>query len=148
MPCLIAIDAGTTGVRALAVDESGRVLDVSYREITQYFPRPGWVEHDPAEIWTAVAATVTEVAARQSDLGRPVAAIGITNQRETVVAWDRVDRPPPPPGHRLAGPPDGRLLPGPDRGRPPPLRPGRRPASSSTPTSRPPKCPGSSPTGA
>jgi glycerol kinase len=89
VPCLIAIDAGTTGVRALAVDESGQVLDVSYREIAQYFPRPGWVEHDPAEIWTAVAATLTEVAARQSELGRPVAAIGITNQRETVVAWDR-----------------------------------------------------------
>jgi glycerol kinase len=87
--CLIAVDAGTTGVRALAVDESGRVLDVSYRELTQYFPRPGWVEHDPAEIWTAVSATIDEVARRQSDLGRPVAAIGITNQRETVVAWDR-----------------------------------------------------------
>jgi glycerol kinase len=87
--CVISIDAGTTGVRALAVDESGLVIDVSYREITQYFPRPGWVEHDPAEIWSAVATTVDEVARRQRDAGRTVAAIGITNQRETVVAWDR-----------------------------------------------------------
>jgi glycerol kinase len=87
--CVIAIDAGTTGVRALAVDEGGKVVDVSYREITQYFPRPGWVEHDPGEIWGAVAETVTEVARRQSDQGRAVGALGITNQRETVVAWDR-----------------------------------------------------------
>ncbi|HEY7948489.1 MAG TPA: glycerol kinase GlpK [Acidimicrobiales bacterium] len=89
MGCLIAIDAGTTGVRALAVDESGAVTDVSYREITQYFPRPGWVEHDPAEIWAAVAGTVDEVARRQAAAGQAVAGIGITNQRETVVAWDR-----------------------------------------------------------
>jgi glycerol kinase len=87
--CLIAIDAGTTGVRALAVDEAGAVIDVSYREIGQHFPRPGWVEHDPAEIWSAVAATVDEVARRQSQAGQSIAGIGITNQRETVVAWDR-----------------------------------------------------------
>jgi glycerol kinase len=87
--CVIAIDAGTTGVRALAVDEASRVVDVSYREISQYFPRPGWVEHDAGEIWAAVAATVDEVARRQQAEGRAVAAIGITNQRETVVAWDR-----------------------------------------------------------
>jgi glycerol kinase len=87
--CVIAIDAGTTGVRALAVDEAGQVVDASYREITQYFPRPGWVEHDAAEIWAAVAATVHEVAGRRQAAGQPVAALGITNQRETVVAWDR-----------------------------------------------------------
>jgi glycerol kinase len=87
--CLIAIDAGTTGVRALAVDETGAVVDVSYREVTQYFPRPGWVEHDPAEIWECVVATVAEVAGRRQHEGGAVAAIGITNQRETVVAWDR-----------------------------------------------------------
>jgi glycerol kinase len=88
--CVIAIDAGTTGVRALAVDEASAVVDVSYREIRQYFPRPGWVEHDADEIWAAVAATVDEVARRQQAGGRAVAAIGITNQRETVVAWDRL----------------------------------------------------------
>ncbi len=89
MACVIAIDAGTTGVRALAVDESGAVVDVSYRELTQHYPRPGWVEHDPAEIWESVMSTVAEVAQRRHAAGDKVAAIGITNQRETVIAWDR-----------------------------------------------------------
>ncbi len=89
MACVIAIDAGTSGVRALAVDDSGAVIDVSYRELTQHYPRPGWVEHDPTEIWDSVVATVAEVAARQDTAGTTVAAIGITNQRETVVVWDR-----------------------------------------------------------
>ena len=87
MACVVAIDAGTTGVRALVVDEAGAVVDLAYRELTQYFPRPGWVEHDPAEIWGAVQATLAEVTGR---LGAgAVAAVGITNQRETAVAWDR-----------------------------------------------------------
>jgi glycerol kinase len=83
------VDAGTTGVRTLAVDEAGRVIDVSYRELTQYFPEPGWVEHDAAEIWDHVQATLTEVAARRHAAGQAIAAVGITNQRETVVPWDR-----------------------------------------------------------
>src|SRR5271157_913913 len=85
----IAVDAGTTGVRALVVDDRARVVDVAYRELTQYFPRPGWVEHDATEIWDAVRATLTEVAGRLAGVGGSVAAVGITNQRETVVAWDR-----------------------------------------------------------
>ncbi|MHB8680918.1 MAG: glycerol kinase GlpK [Acidimicrobiales bacterium] len=89
MPSVIAVDAGTTGVRALAIDESGAVADVAYRELTQHFPQPGWVEHDAAEIWDHVAATATEVAERRRAAGSTVAALGITNQRETVVAWDR-----------------------------------------------------------
>ena len=64
MAKVVAIDAGTTGVRALAVDERAGVTDVAYRELTQHFPRPGWVEHDPSEIWEAVLATLTEVGAR------------------------------------------------------------------------------------
>jgi glycerol kinase len=87
--CVIAIDAGTSGVRALAVDGSGAVIDVSYRELTQHYPRPGWVEHDPTEIWDCVMSTVADVARRRLGAGDAVAAIGITNQRETVVAWDR-----------------------------------------------------------
>ena len=83
---VVAIDAGTTGVRAVAVDDAGRLGARSYRELTQHYPRPGWVEHDPDEIWAAVVATLAEVVAT---LDGPVAAIGITNQRETVVAWDR-----------------------------------------------------------
>ncbi len=86
MAFTIAIDAGTTGVRALAVDEAGRPAGWSYRELTQHFPQPGWVEHDPEEIWAAVETTLAEL---RSTLKEPVAAIGITNQRETVVAWDR-----------------------------------------------------------
>jgi glycerol kinase len=85
----VAIDAGTTGVRSLVLDERARVVDVAYRELTQYFPRPGWVEHDAAEIWEAVGSTLSEVAGRLAGANRVARAIGITNQRETVVAWDR-----------------------------------------------------------
>ncbi len=86
---VVAIDAGTTGIRALVVDGQAQVVDVAYRELTQYFPRPGWVEHDATEIWEAVCATLAEVGGRLAEAGRAVAAIGITNQRETLVAFDR-----------------------------------------------------------
>ncbi len=88
MTAVVAIDAGTTGVRAIAFGEDGRPLASSYGELTQHYPRPGWVEHDPTEIWDLVRRTVSTVV---SDVVGPVAAIGITNQRETVVAWDRKD---------------------------------------------------------
>jgi len=88
-PVTIAVDAGTSGVRSLVVDERARVVDVAYGELTQHYPQPGWVEHDPTEIWNLVRATLTEVAGRLADKGRTVRAIGITNQRETVVPWDR-----------------------------------------------------------
>ena len=90
-PVVLAVDAGTTGVRALAVDERASVVDVAYRELTQHFPRPGWVEHEPAEIWSLVRSTLGEVGARLGTGGRRPVAIGVTNQRETVVAWDRRD---------------------------------------------------------
>jgi glycerol kinase len=84
---VVAIDAGTTGVRSRAVFTDGRPPVASYREFTQYFPQPGWVEHDASEIWEAVKATLLDVVGR---IGvDAVAAIGITNQRETVVAWSR-----------------------------------------------------------
>ena len=87
MAVVIAIDAGTTGVRAFAVDESGAPHGWSYREFPQHFPRPGWVEHDADDIWYAVEATLGEL---RRDLGdEPVAAIGIADQRETTVVWDR-----------------------------------------------------------
>jgi glycerol kinase len=85
----IAVDAGTTGVRALVVDQHARVVDVAYRELTQHYPRPGWVEHDADQIWATVRATLDEVAGRLADHGRVARSIGVTNQRETVVAWDR-----------------------------------------------------------
>jgi glycerol kinase len=83
---VIALDAGTTGVRAFAVDETGRPAGYRYQEFTQHFPRPGWVEHDAMEIWTAIVAVTNQLVA---ELDEPVAAFGITDQRETVVAWDR-----------------------------------------------------------
>jgi glycerol kinase len=86
MAVVVAIDAGTTGVRSMALSESGLPVGMAYREFTQHFPRPGWVEHDATEIWEAVRATLTELV---NGLGEPIAAIGITDQRETVVAWDR-----------------------------------------------------------
>jgi len=86
MSLVVSIDAGTTGVRAFAVDQTGTTRGWSYREFTQHYPRPGWVEHDATEIWTAVQTTLAELVAT---LDEPVAAIGITDQRETVVAWSR-----------------------------------------------------------
>jgi glycerol kinase len=86
MAVVVAIDAGTTGVRAFAVDGSGKPVGRAYREFPQHFPRPGWVEHDPDDIWAAVQATLAELTA---ELDQPVAALGITNQRETAVVWDR-----------------------------------------------------------
>ena len=84
--CVLALDAGTTGVRARAVFTDGRAPVSSYREFTQYFPQPGWVEHDALEIWQAAKETINDVLSRLDAL--PV-AIGITNQRETTVAWSR-----------------------------------------------------------
>ncbi len=89
MSSVIAIDAGTTGVRSFAVDAAGRPQAMAYREFPQHFPRPGWVEHDPDDIWRVTLETLAEVAAVLADAGETVAAIGITNQRETTVVWDR-----------------------------------------------------------
>jgi glycerol kinase len=86
MGVVVAIDAGTTGVRAFAVDERGAPVGWSYREFPQHFPQPGWVEHDADDIWNAVRTTLTELS---STLDAPVAAIGITDQRETTVVWDK-----------------------------------------------------------
>ena len=89
MTCVIAIDAGTTGVRAFAVDASGTPRARAYREFPQHFPQPGWVEHDADDIWHVTVETLAEVAAALDAAGETVAAIGITNQRETVVVWER-----------------------------------------------------------
>lgn len=86
MAVVVALDAGTTGVRALALEESGAVAGWAYKEFTQYFPRPGWVEHDAEEIWQTAEAVLAELA---SKIAEPVAAIGITNQRETAIIWDK-----------------------------------------------------------
>ncbi len=91
MAVVVSIDAGTTGVRSFALDENGEQVALSYKEFRQHYPRPGWVEHDAAEIWHSVQATLSELA---SVLDQPVAAVGITNQRQTVVAWSRISSEP------------------------------------------------------
>jgi glycerol kinase len=85
MSHLVAIDEGTTGVSALRIDGRGREISRAYSEFTQYYPRPGWVEHDPREIWRATLGVLRKVVGGPGE----VAAIGITNQRETTVLWNR-----------------------------------------------------------
>jgi len=89
VPRILAIDAGTTGMTALVVDEEGAVLSKGYREFPQHFPRPGWVEHDPEDWWTGMLAAATDAMSSSGTRRSDVAAIGITNQRETTVLWDR-----------------------------------------------------------
>jgi len=84
---VLAIDQGTTGSRAIVFDQRGRTVASAYEEFPQYFPRPGWVEHDPEEIWRSVYRTIQKALANVP--GRSLAAVGITNQRETTVIWDR-----------------------------------------------------------
>jgi glycerol kinase len=83
---ILAIDQGTTGTTTILVDERGRVQRRAYREITQFFPQPGWVEHDPEELWGSVKDTISEITA---DLPGPIRGVGVTNQRETTILWDR-----------------------------------------------------------
>src|SRR5918911_1718469 len=86
---LLALDQGTTSSRALLLDESGRVVAAAQLEFAQLFPRPGWVEHDPVEIWSTQAGAAAEVIGGSGVQPRDIAAIGITNQRETAVVWER-----------------------------------------------------------
>ena len=86
---ILAIDQGTTGTTCIVFDERGRPVGRAYREFRQHFPRPGWVEHDASEIWEVTRAVAREALESAGAKGAELAAIGITNQRETVVAWDR-----------------------------------------------------------
>jgi len=86
---LLALDQGTTSSRAILFDHSGRALATAQKEFTQIFPQPGWVEHDPMEIWSSQVAVAAEAAAKMSHTGEAVSAAGITNQRETTIVWDR-----------------------------------------------------------
>ncbi len=86
---LVAIDQGTTSTRAMVFDASLKPLATAQQELRQIFPRPGWVEHDPEEIWAASVATVRTAMAQAGVAASDVAALGITNQRETAIVWDR-----------------------------------------------------------
>lgn len=86
---ILALDQGTTSSRAIVFNKKGEIYSVAQKEITQYFPKPGWVEHDPLEIWSKQAGVAAEATTRKGLNGKNIAAIGITNQRETVVIWDK-----------------------------------------------------------
>jgi len=86
---ILALDAGTTSSRSLLFDATGRIAALSQREFTQHFPQPGWVEHDALEIWETQRKTMAEALLAAHATPRDIAAIGITNQRETTVVWDR-----------------------------------------------------------
>ncbi|MBT8186074.1 MAG: glycerol kinase GlpK, partial [Croceitalea sp.] len=86
---ILALDQGTTSSRALVFDKKGSIVSSSQKEFTQIFPKPGWVEHDPTEIWSTQAGVAAEAIAKKGLKGTQIAAIGITNQRETAVVWDR-----------------------------------------------------------
>ena len=86
---VLALDQGTTGSTTLVVDLEGKVLARGYAELPQYYPRPGWVEHDPEEIWSTVERSARGALAEARVAGSEIAAVGITNQRETTIMWDR-----------------------------------------------------------
>ena len=100
-----AIDQGTTSTRFMVFDRSGRIVSAAQKEHAQIYPRPGWVEHDPAEIWRRVSEVIQEAMDARSLRPSDLSAIGITNQRETTVVWNRQDRPARLQRHRLAGHP-------------------------------------------
>jgi glycerol kinase len=89
MPYILALDQGTTSSRAILFDESGAIAAVAQHEFEQFYPQPGWVEHDPMEILTSQLSCAVEALGKVSARPRDIAAIGITNQRETVIVWDR-----------------------------------------------------------
>lgn len=86
---VLALDQGTTSSRAIVVDRRGRVVSSAQREFAQHYPRPGWVEHDPQDIWASQAAMAAEALTRSDLRAGDIAAVGITNQRETTLVWDR-----------------------------------------------------------
>ena len=86
---ILALDQGTTSSRSILFDISGKVVAVAQKEFTQFFPKPGWVEHNPVEIWETQHATAMDVIAKANISADDIAAIGIANQRETAVVWDR-----------------------------------------------------------
>ena len=86
---IVALDQGTTSSRAIIFNKAGDIVDVAQREFTQHYPQPSWVEHDAMEIWGSQSSVLTEVLAKSGIRSDEIAGIGITNQRETVVIWDK-----------------------------------------------------------
>src|SRR5690348_11931955 len=89
MQYILSMDQGTTSSRAIVFDHDGNIVSVAQKEFPQLFPKPGWVEHDPRDIWSSQAGVAAEALTRANAPATEVAAIGITNQRETTLVWDR-----------------------------------------------------------
>ncbi|MCH5599680.1 hypothetical protein MKP09_18065 [Niabella ginsengisoli] len=86
---ILSFDAGTTSSRAIVFDKKGSIIAVAQKEFKQIFPKPGWVEHDASEIWSTQIGVAAEAVIKADITAADIAAIGITNQRETTVVWDR-----------------------------------------------------------
>ena len=86
---IVALDQGTTSSRAILFDKQGRIVSSAQKEFTQFFPKPGFVEHDPMEIWSSQISVTAEALSKVNLTADQVKAIGITNQRETTVVWNR-----------------------------------------------------------
>ena len=86
---ILALDQGTTSSRAALFDHAGNIISVAQKEFRQIYPQPGWVEHDPREIWATQAGVAAEAVTKMGLNGTSIAAIGITNQRETTIVWER-----------------------------------------------------------
>src|SRR5471030_2945926 len=86
---VLALDQGTTSARAIIFDRRGRAVAAAQQEFPQHFPRPGWVEHDPADLWETIRRVALAAVAEANLTGSDLAAIGLTNQRETTLLWDR-----------------------------------------------------------
>jgi len=86
---ILTLDQGTTSSRAILFNESGKIVSLAQKEFKQIYPQPGWVEHDPMEIWSSQASVITEAILKEKIKSDEIAAIGITNQRETTVIWDK-----------------------------------------------------------
>ena len=86
---ILTLDQGTTSSRAILFNKNGKIVSLAQKEFTQIYPKPGWVEHDPMEIWSTQASVITEAILKENLKAENIAAIGITNQRETTVIWDK-----------------------------------------------------------
>ncbi len=89
MAYLLALDQGTSSSRSIVFDDLGKIVAMAQRELPQIFPQPGWVEHDPMEIWRGQLVTAREALTKANISAKDIAAVGITNQRETTVVWNR-----------------------------------------------------------
>ena len=86
---ILALDPGTSSSRAIVFNQKGEICSTAQREFPQHFPKPGWVEHNPHEIWSSQASVIAEAITQIDITGLDIAGIGITNQRETTIVWDR-----------------------------------------------------------